>query len=135
MAQYARKIRPVLVVLKQCECDVNPHDSHFRSDVLGSYSSTPSDESIKYIDEDVSMTVDVVETCAEIHPIPTEVVKSPKSILKARKPRSPIDREQQQLDRQDKVVIVPSLKLETEPDFLEDDNVFFEAKRYTVKTI
>ena len=50
-----------------------------RSDVLGSYSSSPSSDSassIKYIDEDTTLTdfvkVDLVETSAEIHPVPLE---------------------------------------------------------------
>ena len=109
---------------------------YYRSDVLGSYSSTPSSESIKYIDEDCSMTADVVQTCAEVHPVPQEVIKSPKPILKAKRgsKRSAtafeaIDRHQQTL-KGDKVVIVPAVKLETgetskelqnQTDFLEDD--------------
>ena len=105
----------------------------FRSDVLGSYSSTPSNESIKYIDEDVSMTADVVETYAEIHPVPNST-KSPKPILRK---KSSFDRHQQTLDSRDKVVIVPSLKLEKESPLGfphnshldEDDDVFSEPKR------
>ena len=105
----------------------------FRSDVLGSYSSTPSNESIKYIDEDVSMTADVVETFAEIHPVPNST-KSPKPILRK---KSSFDRHQQTLDSRDKVVIVPSLKLEKESPLGfphnshldEDDDVFSEPKR------
>ena len=122
---------------------------YYRSDVLGSYSSTPSSESIKYIDEDCSMTADVVQTCAEVHPVPQEVIKSPKPILKGGHSRSveatAIDRHQQTLKDRDKVVIVPALKLEkgsastskgienafNQTDFLEDD-VFEEGTQRSV---
>ena len=81
------------------------------------------------------MTADVVETCAEIHPVPPSS-KSPKPILR-KKSSAPIDRHQQTLDSRDKVVIVPSLKLEKESPsgFLhnsqldEDEDVFSQPKR------
>ena len=81
------------------------------------------------------MTADVVETCAEIHPVPPSS-KSPKPILR-KKSSAPIDRHQQTFDSRDKVVIVPSLKLEKESPsgFLhnsqldEDDDVFSQPKR------
>ena len=84
------------------------------------------------------MTADVVQTCAEVHPVPQEVIKSPKPILKAKRGHpsrsEAIDRHQQTL-KGDKVVIVPAVKLETsetstekgfenQTDFLEDDDVF-----------
>ena len=56
-----------------------PSSFIYRSDVLGSYSSSPSSESasIKYIDEDTTLTdstkVEVVETSAEIHPVPPDL--------------------------------------------------------------
>ena len=57
-----------------------------RSDVLGSYESDSSDDdqeeasSIKYIDEDIAAhldpmknSVDIVQTSAEVHPVPADV--------------------------------------------------------------
>ena len=57
-----------------------PSSFIYRSDVLGSYSSSPSSESasIKYIDEDIttvtdSTTFEHLETSAEIHPVPKAI--------------------------------------------------------------
>ena len=56
----------------------------FRSDVLGSYTSTSSDASIRFIDDDSAVfydtagmntskpEADLVETSAEIHPVPED---------------------------------------------------------------
>ena len=60
-----------------------PSSFIYRSDVLGSYSSSPSSESasIKYIDEDNTTATDSgayehLETSAEIHPEPSDLSKS-----------------------------------------------------------
>lgn len=109
--------------------------NEYRSDVLGSYNSTTSSESsIKFIDEDSSMRNSIIlETSAEIHPIPASPppppLKNPKPILAKsslrvkRRPSSTligastvvVDRHQQTTSSKEDVVksiIVPTLKVE-----------------------
>lgn len=104
-----------------------------RSDVLGSYNSTTSSESsIKFIDEDSSMRNSIIlETSAEVHPVPasptSKLDPQPKPILAKTSLRNKrrqsgalaaiVDRHQQTSSPEELVkpassIIVPTLKVD-----------------------